>query len=71
MIISASRRTDIPAFYSEWFMNRLSAGYALIPNPRNPNRLGRVELSPKNVDCLVFWTKNPLPMLDKLERISK
>ena len=70
MIISASRRTDIPAFYSEWFMNRLSAGYALIPNPRNPNRLGRVELSPKNVDCLVFWTKNPLPMLDKLERIS-
>lgn len=70
MIISASRRTDIPAFYSKWFMNRLKEGCALIPNPRNSNRLGRVELTPGNVDCIVFWTKNPTPMLDKLERIS-
>ena len=71
MIISASRRTDIPAFYSEWFMNRIKEGYALIPNPRNADRLGRVELSPKNVDCIVFWTKNPIPMLDKLDAIEK
>jgi hypothetical protein len=63
MIISASRRTDIPAFYSEWFVNRLRDGYALIQNPRNPHRLGRVELAPDKVDCIVFWTKNPLPML--------
>lgn len=70
MIISASRRTDIPALYSEWFMNRLKAGYAFMPNPRNSNRLGRVELSPSTVDCIVFWTKNPIPMLNKLEQID-
>ena len=66
MIISASRRTDIPALYSVWLMNRLKEGYLLFPNPYNANRLGRVELSPVNVDCIVFWTKNPAPMLDKL-----
>ena len=71
MIISASRRTDIPAFYSEWFMNRLKEGYALIPNLRNANRLGRVEFSPENVDCIVFWTKNPTPMFDMLELLKK
>ena len=70
MIISASRRTDIPAFYSEWFMNRLKEGYVLIPNPRNPNRIGRVNLSPDNVDCIVFWTKNPSPLLEKLYQID-
>ena len=71
MIISASRRTDIPSFYSEWFVNRLREGYALIQNPRNPQRLGRVELSPDKVDCIVFWTKNPLPMFDALDAIDR
>ena len=70
MIISASRRSDIPCYYSEWFLNRLKAGYVLIPNPRNTNRLGRVELSPRNVDCFVFWTKNPAPMLNRLPLIE-
>lgn len=70
MIISASRRTDIPAFYSEWLLNRLKEGYALIPNPRNPNRLGRVSLAPENVDCIAFWTKNPIAMLDKLWQLD-
>ena len=70
MIISASRRTDIPAFYSDWFMNRLKEGYVLVPNPRNPKHLGRVNLSPDSVNCIVFWTKNPLPMLDKLDTFS-
>lgn len=70
MIISASRRTDIPAFYAQWFINRLKEGYVLITNPRNAGRLGRVELAPGNVDCIVFWTKNPLPMLDKLEQLE-
>lgn len=70
MIISASRRTDIPAFYSEWLMNRLAEGYALIPNPRNPNRLERVELSPENVDCIAFWTKNPIPLFDKFSSLT-
>jgi len=71
VIISASRRTDIPAFYSEWFINRLREGCALIPNPRNASRLGRVALSPDNVDCIVFWTKNPIPMLGKLALIDE
>ena len=71
MIISASRRTDIPAFYSEWLMKRLKEVYVLIPNPRNADRLGRVKLSPENVDCIVFWKKNPMPMLDKLEQLKE
>ncbi|HWQ78211.1 MAG TPA: DUF1848 domain-containing protein [Anaerovoracaceae bacterium] len=70
MIISASRRSDIPCFYSEWFLNRLKEGYALIPNPRNTDRLGRVALSPENVDCIVLWTKNPAPMTEKLSLID-
>ncbi|MDR1922178.1 MAG: DUF1848 domain-containing protein [Candidatus Adiutrix sp.] len=70
MIISASRRTDIPAFYSEWLLKRLAAGSALTPHPRNAARLGRARLSPDNVDALVFWTKNPEPMLDKLDALD-
>lgn len=64
MILSASRRTDIPAFYSDWFINRLKAGYVLVPNPMNANHFSKVPLTPELVDCIVFWTKNPEPMLD-------
>ncbi len=70
MIVTASRRTDIPAFYSAWFLNRLKAGHVLVPNPRNPQRLGRVELSPRIVDCIVFWSKNPAPMFERLGEIE-
>jgi hypothetical protein len=70
MIISASRRTDIPAFYSKWMMNRLHAGYVLVPNPRNPLHFSRIALNPQSVDCIVFWTKSPAPMLSKLKEIS-
>lgn len=66
MIISASRRTDIPAFYSDWLIKRLREGFADVPNPRNPKSLRRVDLTPENVDCIVFWTKNPAPMEDKV-----
>ena len=66
MIISASRRTDIPAFYSEWMENRLKAGYVLTRNPRNPHQISRISLTPEEVDGIVFWTKNPTPMLDRL-----
>lgn len=71
MIVSASRRTDIPAYFSEWFLNRLKEQYVLIPNLRDTDRLGRAELSPDNVDCIVFWTKNPASILDKLHTIEK
>lgn len=70
MIVSASRRTDIPAFYSEWLMNRLREGYALVQNPGNPHRFSRVRLDPQAVDCIVFWTKDPAPILPKLGEIS-
>ncbi|MCD7898767.1 MAG: DUF1848 domain-containing protein [Bacteroides sp.] len=67
MIISVSRRTDIPAFYSQWFFNRIKEGYVLVPNPYNPKMISRVSLDPAVVDCIVFWTKNPAPMIDKLD----
>lgn len=70
MIISASRRTDIPAFYSGWLVNRLRAGYVLTRNPMNYSRVSRIILSPEVVDCIVFWTKDPLNMLDKLDIID-
>jgi hypothetical protein len=70
MIISASRRTDIPAFYSDWFINRVHAGYALVPNPLNRQQIRRVDLTPAAVDCIVFWSKNPAPMLPHLSELA-
>ncbi len=71
MIISASRRTDIPALYPEWFMNRLLAGEVLVPNPYNRKQVSRIILSPETVDCFVFWTKNPDRMLPYLKMIDR
>lgn len=70
MIISASRRTDIPSYYSEWFLNRIREGYILVPNPFNPHQISRIQLSPEVVDCIVFWTKNPAPMIEKLNQLK-
>ena len=70
MIISASRRTDIPALYPEWFVNRLRAGEVLVPNPYNRKKVKRIFLSPETVDCIVFWTKNPAPILPYLREIT-
>ena len=71
MIVSASRRTDLPAFYSEWFFNRLDDGYCLVPNPYNPKSIYEVSLEPKDVDAIVFWSKNPGPMIPKLDMLEK
>lgn len=70
MILSVSRRTDIPAFYSEWFFNRLREGYAYIRNPMNYHQVSKVSLSPSEVECIVFWTKDPSKMLDKLHLLA-
>jgi len=67
MIISASRRTDIPAFYSEWLMNRIRAGYCTVLNPFNHEQVSRVSLKPEDVDVIVFWTRNPAPLLPHLK----
>lgn len=66
MIISASRRTDIPSYYSNWFFNRIKEQYVLVRNPMNFHQVSRIDLSPEVVDCLVFLTKNPNPMLDRI-----
>lgn len=70
MILSVSRRTDVPSFYFDWFLNRLRAGWLLVRNPFNPSQVGRVPLSPELVECIVFWTKNPEPMLTKLRELD-
>ena len=70
MIICASRRTDIPAFHSEWMMNRLRAGYCLVRNPVCKNVVYRVDLGPKNVDAIIFMTKDPRPIVPHLKDIG-
>jgi len=70
MILSVSRRTDIPAFYSEWFFNRLKAGYLLVRNPMNFKQVSRIPLNPSDVECIVFWTKNPQKMLERLDELK-
>lgn len=70
MILSASRRTDIPGYYSDWLMNRLREGFAYYRNPMNHAQLCKVLLTPENIDCIVFWTKDPAPMLNKLKELD-
>ena len=70
MIVSASRRTDIPAFYFEWFCNRLRDGCVDVVNPFNRRQVSRISLLPESVDCIVFWTKDPAPMLGRLEALN-
>ena len=71
MIISASRRTDIPTYYSEWFFNRLRDEYVLVRNPMNIHQIGKINLSPNVVDGIVLWTKNPMPMFKRLSELEK
>jgi len=71
MIISASRRTDIPAFYSAWFINRVRTGWCQVPNPLNYNQLSYVSLKAKDVSAIVFWSKNPRPMLKYLDELDQ
>lgn len=71
MIISASRRTDIPSYYSEWFINRIKEGFVYVRNPMNIHQISKISLSPDVIDGIVFWTKNPIPMLSKLDALEK
>lgn len=63
MIINTGMRTDIPAFYSKWLVNRLNAGFVCTRNPYYPHQVTRYRLSTDVVDLIVFCTKNPEPML--------
>lgn len=65
MILFASGRTDIPAFYSNWFINRVEAGFVDVRNPFNQKLVSRIYFS--DVDMIMFCSKNPLPMINKLD----
>lgn len=70
MILSVSRRTDIPSFYTEWFINRLNAGYVCARNPINYHQVSKISLNPEVIDCIVFWTKNAEPLLNYIPKIA-
>lgn len=71
MILSVSRRTDIPSFYGEWFYNRIKEGFVMVRNPMNYHSVSRINISPNVVDCIVFWTKNPNPFIPFLNEIDE
>lgn len=70
MIINTGMRTDIPAYYSEWFLNRIRAGYVLVRNPYYPSQVTKYRLTPDVVDVLAFCTKNPAPMFPFLKELG-
>ncbi|WP_313129660.1 DUF1848 domain-containing protein [Anaerocolumna sp.] len=70
MILSVSRRTDIPNYYSDWFYNRIKEGFLYVRNPMNAHQISKIDLSPDVVDCIVFWTKNPENMMDRLDELK-
>lgn len=67
MILSVSRRTDIPNYYGEWFANRIREGFLYVRNPMNAHQISRIDLSADVVDGIVFWTKNPAGIMNRLE----
>ncbi|MBE6005003.1 MAG: DUF1848 domain-containing protein [Lachnospiraceae bacterium] len=71
MIINTGQRTDIPAFYSEWFSNRLKEGFVCVRNPYNPEQVSRYRLSPDVVDVIGFCTKNPSPMFKYMNLLKE
>ena len=70
MIIHTGNRTDIPAFYSKWFLNRIKAGFVLVRNPYNPQAVTKFRLDPSVVDLIAFCTKNPAPMLPHMKLLE-
>lgn len=69
MILNVSGRTDVVAFYTEWFINRYKEGYVDVRNPFNPSLVSRIKF--ENVDLIMFCTKNPLPIIKYLKDIDK
>ena len=70
MIISASRRTDIPSYYWTWMMNRIKEGYVCVRNSYNDKQVSKVSLSADKIDCYVFWTKNAIPVLKDMTMLE-
>ena len=70
MIINTGQRTDIPAFYAEWFANRIKKGFVCVRNPYNPGQVSRYRLDPSVVDVIGFCTKNPAPMFPYMDLLK-
>lgn len=70
MIINTGQRTDIPAFYAEWFSNRLKEGFVCVRNPFDQKQVSRYRLDPSVVDVIGFCTKNPSPMFKYMELLK-
>lgn len=70
MILSVSRRTDVPCCFAPWFLHRIRSGSVLVRNPASPSQVRRVPLSPAGIDCIVFWSKDPAPLLPFLPELD-
>ncbi|PWW82672.1 hypothetical protein CR164_02685 [Prosthecochloris marina] len=70
-VISASRRTDIPAFYAEWFMDKIRKGFCKVANPYNPSQVKEVSLCPDEVAAVVFWTRYAKPLRPFLAELDE
>ena len=70
MIINTGMRTDIPAFYSRWLLNRIKEVFAYVRNPYNEKQITKYRLDPNVVDCLAFCSKNPHPIINHLEELE-
>lgn len=71
MILHTGMRTDIPAFYTEWFVNRLREGFVMVRNPYNPIQVTKYTISPDVVDVIVFCTKNPIPFMPYMDMLKE
>lgn len=71
MILSASRKTDIPAFHFDWFLQRVKEGYVINRNPMYPEQVYKTPINPATCDCIVFWTKNAIPAIEKLDALAE
>ena len=70
MILNTGNRTDIPAFFSDWFFNRIQEGFVCVRNPYFPHQVTKYILDPQVIDIICFCTKNPKPMLSRLDLIK-
>ena len=68
--VSASRRTDILAWYTPWFMARIRAGFCQVANPFRPSQMTTVDLRPEAVSAIVFWTRRPRPIIPHLSELT-
>ena len=70
MILNTGNRSDIPAFFSDWFFNRIQEGFVCVRNPYSPHQVTKYILDPQVIDIICFCTKNPKPMLSRLDLIK-